>query len=88
MVKFTASGNGKTIIGLGLEAENIRRMQAGKPIYVRLADLGFVGAAGTIEITIFTGENAETMRRDLASLIGPETTIIDESHPAVDRGKS
>ncbi len=82
MVKFTATNNGRILIGLGLEAENIRRMQTGKPVYVRLRDLGFTGATGRVEIVIFTGDTAETMRRDLADFIGPETVIIEEPPPA------
>ena len=78
MVKFTASGNGVTVVGLGLEDENIRRMVAGKPVRVRLSELGFTGAAGAIQIVIFSGKDAESMRRDLAPLIDSNTVIHDE----------
>ena len=76
MVKFTASGEGGiTLVGLGLEAENIRRMQAGSPVRVRLSDLGFLGAVGAVQIMIFAGQDAASIRRDLAAFIGPETVI-------------
>jgi hypothetical protein len=39
MIKFTASSKGLTLVGLGLEAENVRRMQAGQPVRVRLSEL-------------------------------------------------
>lgn len=79
MVKFTATGDdGIVRIGLGLEAENIRRMQAGQPVRVRLSDLGFIGQIGAIQILIFAGEDAASMQRDLAPFIGPETVIHDE----------
>jgi hypothetical protein len=78
MIKFTASGNGRTIIGLGLEPGNIARMQADQPVRVRLADLGFVGPAGTFEIIIFTGPDAATMTHRLKQFIGPDTVIHGE----------
>ena len=78
MIKFTASGNGRTIIGLGLEPGNIERIQAGQPVYVRLSDLGFTGAPATFEIVIFTGKDAATMRAALAPMIGPDTLIHED----------
>lgn len=78
MMKFTAFGNGMTIIGLGLEAGNIKRMQDGQPIRVKLSDLGFTGAMGSMEIVIFTGKDIASMRRDVAPFIGPETVIHEE----------
>jgi hypothetical protein len=78
MIKFTASGNGRTIIGLGLEPGNLERMQRGQPVYVRLSDLGFTGAPATFEIVIFTGKDAPTMRASLSSMIGPETVVHEE----------
>jgi len=79
MVKFIGHGyNGITLIGLGLEAENIKRLQAGQPIRVRLRDLGFVGAVSSIELFIFADDDAAAMRKKLAQFIGPETVVIGE----------
>jgi len=78
MLKFTASGVGRTIVGLGLEAANITRLQQGQPMRVRLADLGFVGAVGAVEIFIFAGQDAASMREDLAQFIGPDTVVHGE----------
>src|SRR4029077_17819705 len=75
MIKFTASGPGVTLVGLGLEPKNIHRMQDGQPIRVRFADLGFTGALGNVEIMIFTGTDAAAMRRELAPFIGPDTVV-------------
>jgi len=75
MIKFTASGQGVTLVGLGLEAGNIQRMQNGQPIRVRFSDLGFTGALGSVQIMIFTGTDRASMRRDLQPFIGPETVI-------------
>lgn len=75
MIKFTASGNDTTIIGLGLEEGNITRLQAGQPIRVKLSDLGFVGAMGATQIMIFAGKDAASMQRDLAQYIGPDTVV-------------
>ncbi len=38
MIKFTASGNGITVVGIGLEPENITRLQGGQPIRVKFSD--------------------------------------------------
>ena len=78
MVKFTASGNGRTVIGLGLEAANIVRMCAGDPVRVRLSDLGFTGVMGTVDIMIFTATDVPAMRAMLAPMIGPETVVHEE----------
>lgn len=75
MIKFTAAGAGVTLVGLGLEPENIRRMQAGQPIRVRLADLGFTGAVGSVQIMIFTGDNVDAMQAALKPFIGPDTVV-------------
>lgn len=75
MVKFTVSGSGGIVIGLGLEDENVRRMQAGQPIRVKLSDLGFTGAAGSIQIMIFTGKDAAAIHAMLAPMIGPDTVV-------------
>lgn len=75
MIKFTAAGQNITLVGLGLEPENIRRMEQGQPVRVRLADLGFVGAAGAIQLLIFTGANREAMEAAMQPFIGPDTVI-------------
>jgi hypothetical protein len=75
MVKFTASGAGRTLVGLGFEEENIERMRRGQPVRVRFKDLGFVGALGTVELMLFTGKDAASLQRDLAPFIGPETVV-------------
>jgi hypothetical protein len=69
MIKFTASGNGITIVGLGLEHGNLDRLKDGQPIRVKLSDLGFVGA---------TGKDAVSMQRDLSQFIGPDTVVNRE----------
>jgi hypothetical protein len=78
MIKFTASGNGITIVGLGLEHGNLDRLKDGQPIRVKLSDLGFVGATGAIQIMIFAGKDAVSMQRDLSQFIGPDTVVNRE----------
>lgn len=78
MIKFTASGANRVIIGLGLEPENIKRMQDGQPVRVRLSDLGFTGAMGSTDIVIFTGSSREEIEKSVAVFIGPQTIIHRE----------
>ncbi len=59
---------GDTVV-LGLEPENIKRLQRGEPISVDLAELG-----GARRVVIFTGETREAMARQLASAAGATET--------------
>lgn len=75
MIKFTAAGQNFTLVGLGLEPENIRRMQQGQPVRVLLSDLGFTGALGSTQIMIFSGTSREAMMNAMAPFIGEDTVI-------------
>jgi hypothetical protein len=58
MIKFTANGpNGKTILGLGLQIENIKLLMDGKPIIID----GSKMEIGNIEIAIFYGTTQQEM---------------------------
>lgn len=76
MVKFTASGPNKILIGLGLEPDNITLMMAGNPIKVKLSDLGFTAAIGSVELMIFSGPTTKSMIDAIKPMIGPDTIII------------
>lgn len=78
MIKFTASGNGVTLIGLGFEPENLTRMVAGQPIRIRLADLGFEGPVGAIHLMLFSGSSVEAMMETLQPFIGDDTVTHEE----------
>lgn len=76
MIKFSARGAaGEIIVGLGLEAGNLAKLQAGQPVRVRLSDLGYVGAVGAVQVVIFYGETKEKISEMLAPLITPETVM-------------
>lgn len=81
MIKFTASGKGVTTIGLGLVEGNVERMRAGQPVYVRLSEMGFVGAMGATTICIFLGKTEQELAETLKEFIGPETAILTEVQP-------
>ena len=72
---------GRTILALGLSAENVRRLTKDRPILVRLNDL-----APTIDadLMIFYGETEYEMTERMASLIGPETRIGTSVTPPAD----
>lgn len=73
MIKFTAAtGEGSSLIGLGLTEENLRRLGAGQPIVVKLAEL-LPGVQ--IEVLIFAGRDEYDLTERLASFIGPDTTV-------------
>ena len=43
MIKFTALKDGsKEVVGLGISAHNVKLLKAGKPILVKLQELGIV----------------------------------------------
>jgi hypothetical protein len=61
---------------LGLDAENIRRLQAGQPILVSLAELG-----GTDDVLIMAGETQADIQAELEKASGhelPKTTPYPE----------
>jgi hypothetical protein len=69
----------KTLLVLGLSAENRRRLAEGQPIDLSRATHGMAIPAG-LKIMIFAGETEETMREQMTALIGP-TTIVDQKRP-------
>ena len=71
MIKFRANDGDIVKLGFGLSAENVKRMQQGKPVYVDLTSMGLPG----VEIMIFYGRTEEVMIRDIAKHIGPETVL-------------
>lgn len=50
---------------LGIDAENVRRLQAGKPIIVSLAELG-----GTDDVVIMYGETLADIQKELETVQG------------------
>lgn len=63
---------GEQLLILGLSAENRKRLAEGRPIDLSRKTHGLAIPAG-LRIMIFAGETEESMRAELASLIGPET---------------
>ena len=53
--------DGQVVVFLGLSRENLRRLQADRPIKVRLEEVGL----GVGELVIFFGETEESMLADL-----------------------
>lgn len=60
---------------LGLDAENIRRLQSGQPIMVSLAEMG-----GTDDVVIMAGNTLEDIKQEIEQAQGrplPEPTPLD-----------
>jgi hypothetical protein len=72
MVKFVASTNGKTLIGLGLSRMNLQKLKEGKPILVDLASLNLPYDA---EVMIFYGKTEQTMAKDMLPYISEDTIV-------------
>ncbi len=66
MIKFRAG----ELIGFGLSAENVKRLQAGEPIRFSLAEMGLPG-----EVLIFYGETEEAMAEWLKPHMGEGSRI-------------
>lgn len=82
MVKFAALGpDGKTVLGLGLTDENLRRLKAGEPIAVLVAEV--IGApsppANKMTVMLFWGKDEDAIKAlfEENGLIGPGTTVVD-----------
>lgn len=70
MLKMVATlPNGRSLLVLGLSAENMRRLP-GAPIKIKGEDIGL-----PLDVVIFTGDTEQSMARDLADLIGPNTQV-------------
>lgn len=64
MVKFISTGpNGRQMLGLGLVAENIKRLQAGKPIHFDKEHLG-IASIRFDDILIFYGETEDAIEQE------------------------
>jgi hypothetical protein len=63
---------------IGLSAENRRRMENGRPIFMTRASHGMAVPAG-VKVVIFAGETEDSMREQMSSLIGPSTVIDQKS---------
>ncbi len=75
MIKFLGASPDGPVIGLGLSNANVRLLQQGNPIHVKLADLNMKG-----HIIIFYGDTEDDMRRMLE-----EVGLVNENTPRVDR---
>jgi hypothetical protein len=72
MVKFTAHGKGKTLVGLGITSDNVARLKNGKPIVVTAESINL---PFPIEIMIMYGETLEDLKKQLEPFIGENTKI-------------
>lgn len=74
MVKFTATiaKTGRTLIGLGVSRENVKRLEQGMPIHVHLEELNLPYAA---EVYIFFAETDQQLADLVKPGIGPETKV-------------
>lgn len=76
MIKAVANGpNGRKVVLLGIADMNIERMREGKPIHIHGEEMGL----GNLEIWIFTGADEGSLAKQLAPLIGPETTTRNQT---------
>jgi len=66
MVKFRAG----ELLGFGLSAENIRRLQQGEPIYIDLTEMGMTG-----KVLIFYGKTEFDMAEKLKPFVDKDTFI-------------
>lgn len=61
MIKFLVNGkNGGQLVGLGLSEGNIKNLKEGKPILIKLDELGIEG----IDVLIHYGETEEAIVED------------------------
>lgn len=79
MVRFSAMAeDGRAFIGLGLSAENVRRLTAGQPIRVTGESVGVPSVASILIFAGGTEQGMEAMLRE-HGFIGPETVIHREA---------
>ncbi len=72
MIKFTAtSGDGRTILGMGLSHGNLDRLKKGEPIRFKGEDVGL----DDVDILIFSGKTEESMAKQMDPMITAKTII-------------
>lgn len=77
MIRFSGrSPRGRLILAFGLTEENVKRLQAGKPVHNHCDDMGFAG-----EVMIFVGKDEATMEAMLRreGIIDQDTIVHDEA---------
>lgn len=67
----TQLSDGRELLILGLSHLNLERLKAEQPIAFRGDTVGLPG----IEILIFAGETEQSMARDMAEFVGPNTRV-------------
>jgi len=73
MMRFAGEGpDGRKIIGLGITSANVARMAQGFPIEISLEDFGL---SEKIDFVIFYGKDMETLQKQFAPLVGPDTKV-------------
>lgn len=73
MIKFKVSKDGKPLLGLGISAENVKRLIAGQPIIVDGVEMGI-----EVEVMIFYGETEDDLRKSIQPYISNETEVHDK----------
>lgn len=71
LIKFTSTGKDKTLIGLGISEENVRRLKEAQPILIRGGDLGF----DWLEILIFYGRDREELVKTVKATMAVDKLI-------------
>jgi hypothetical protein len=60
------------VLIFGLSEVNMTKLKEGKPITIELEGLGLPG-----KVFIFYGKTEDDMKKDLQSLMGPQTKVTD-----------
>lgn len=79
MVIALGSRDGRPVLLLGLEEENLDRLRKGQPI---LRDLTTIGRPDLGEVMIVWGKTAADIEAQLRPGIGPETLRVEEGRPS------
>lgn len=75
MIKFIAETKAGHLLGLGITAENVKRLKSGQPLHVFCSQVGLPWPG---EILIFFGETESDIHEQLSEFIGPQTICRDE----------
>lgn len=85
MVKFAAlKKDGGAFIGLGITEENVASLKEGRPMMIRISELGLPATISQADVMLFYGETTEKIESQIQALIAVDMLVSDSCRKVED----